>query len=87
MCRNGVRVYSAKAGAVSESKISDSVHLWRPGLPVSLLMVLHALLLECEKLMEFTGSSHCSCLFCPSRDNRDEAALSESVPTGAQVKE
>jgi len=26
--RSGVGVYSAKAGAVSESKISDSVHLW-----------------------------------------------------------
>ena len=56
-------------------------------LPVSLLMVLHALRLECEKFMEFTASSHRPCFFCPSRDNRDEAALSESVPTGARVKE
>jgi len=26
--RSGVRVYSAEAGAESESKISESVHLW-----------------------------------------------------------
>jgi len=58
----------------------------RPDLPVSLLMVLHALWLECEK-SELTASSHRSCFFCPSRNSRDEVALSESVPTGAQVKE
>jgi len=27
--RSGVGVYSAEAGVESESKISDSVHLWR----------------------------------------------------------
>jgi len=59
----------------------------RPDLPVSLLMVLHALRLECEKLMELTASFHRSRFFFCSRDNRDEAALSESVPTGARVKE
>jgi len=59
----------------------------RPDLPVSLLMVLHALWPECEQLMGLTDSSHRSCFFCPSRDNRDEAALSESVTTGARVKE
>ena len=58
----------------------------RPDLPVSLLMVLHALRLECEKSMQFTASSYRSCLFCPILDSRDEAAL-ESVPTGARVKE
>ena len=58
----------------------------RPDLPVSLLMVLHALWLECEK-SELTASSHRSCFFSPSRNSRDEVALSESVPTGAQVKE
>ena len=47
-----------------------------------LLMVLHALRLECEKSMELTASSRRSCFFCPSRDSRDEAALTESVPTG-----
>ena len=52
----------------------------RPDLPVSLLMVLHALRLECEKSMELTASCHRSCFFCPSRVSRDEAALSESVP-------
>jgi len=56
-------------------------------LPVSLLMVLHALRLECLKLMELTASSHLSCLFCSSRGSRDEVALSESVPTGATRKE
>ena len=50
----------------------------RPDLPVSLLMVLHPLRLECEKSMELTASSHRSW---------DEEALSESVPTVAQMKE
>ena len=59
----------------------------RPDLPVSLLMVLYALRLECGKSMELTASSHRSCFFCSSRDSRDEAALSESVPTGARMKE
>jgi len=58
----------------------------RPDLPVSLLIVLHALRLECEKSMELTASSHRSCFFC-CRESRDEAALSESVPTGARIKE
>ena len=58
----------------------------RPDLPVSLLIVLHALRLECEKSMEYTAFSHRSC-FCPSRDSSDEAALSESVTAGARVKE
>jgi len=55
--------------------------------PVSLLMVLHALRVDCEKSMEFTASSHRSCFFWSSQDSRDEAALSESVPTGAMMKE
>jgi len=59
----------------------------RPDLPVSLLLVLHALQLECEKSMELTASSHRSYFFFPSRDSRDEATLSESVPTGARMKE
>ena len=59
----------------------------RPDLPVRLLMVLHALRLECEKSMELTASSHRSCFFYSSRDSRDEAALSESVSTGARMKE
>jgi len=58
-----------------------------PDLPVSLLMVLHALYLECEKSMKLTASSHHSCFFCSSRYSRDEVALSESTPTGARVKE
>jgi len=59
----------------------------RPDLPVSLLMVLYALWLECEKSMELTASSHHSCFFCCSRESRDEAALSEAVPTGTWIKE
>ena len=59
----------------------------RPNLPVSLLNVLHALQLECEKSVELTASSHHSCFFCCSRASRDEAALSEAVPTEARIKE
>jgi len=59
----------------------------RPDLPVSLLIFLHALWLECEKLMELTASSHRSCFFCCSQESRDETALSEAVPTGARIKE
>jgi len=59
----------------------------RPDLPVSLLIVFHALRLEWEKSMEFTASYHRSCFFCSSQKSRDEAALSESVPTGARMKE
>jgi len=59
----------------------------RPDLPVSLLMVLKVLRLEYEKSIELTASSHRSCFFCCSQDSRDKAALSESVPTGARMKE
>jgi len=59
----------------------------RPDLPVSLLIVPHAFRLECKKSMELTASSHRSCFFCCNRESRDEAALSEAVPTGAQIKE
>ena len=55
-------------------------------MPVSLLMVLHALRLECETSMELTAS-HRSCLSPSCRVSRDKAALSESVPIGAHVKE
>ena len=48
----------------------------RPYLPVTLLMVIHVLLLECKKLMALTACSHRSCFFCSSRECRDEAALS-----------
>jgi len=58
----------------------------RPDLPVSLLIVLHGLRLECEKSMELTAPSHRSC-FCCNRESRDEADLSEAVPTGARIKE
>jgi len=51
----------------------------------SLLIVLHALRLECEKLMELTASSHRSCFLSSSRES-DVAALPESVPAGAQRK-
>jgi len=54
----------------------------RPDLPISLLMFLLALRLECEKSMEMTGSSHRSCFLCCSRESKNEAALSEAVPTG-----
>jgi len=59
----------------------------RPDVQISLLIVLHALRLECEKSMELTASSHRSCFFCYSRESSDKAALSESVPTGAWMKE
>ena len=40
----------------------------RPGLPVSLMMAIHALWLECENSMELTALSRRFCFFCPSRD-------------------
>ena len=55
-------------------------------LPESLLMVLHALRLECEKSMELTASYHHSCFFCFSRDSKDEAARLESIPNGDRMK-
>ena len=58
-----------------------------PDWPVSLLIVLRALRLECEKSMELTASSHRSCFFCCCRESRGEATLSEAVPTGARIKE
>jgi len=58
-----------------------------PDLLAILLVVLHALRLECENSMELTASSYRSCLFWSSRKSRDEEALSESVPTGPQRKE
>jgi len=58
-----------------------------PDLPVSLLVVLHALRLVGEKSMELTAHTHRSCFFCSSQDSRNEAALSEAVPTGAWRKE
>ena len=59
----------------------------RPDLPLRLLILLQGLRLECEKLMELTASSYRSCFFCCSQESRDEAALSESVPTGSRIKE
>jgi len=58
-----------------------------PYMRVSLLMVLHALQLDCEKSMEFAASSHRSSFFCSSRDSRNEAALSEPVPARARGQE
>ena len=55
--------------------------------PASLLMVLHALRLECEKSKKVTASSHHSCHFWLSRKSKEEAALSESVPTEARRNE
>jgi len=43
-----------------------------PEWPVSLLMVLHALRLECEKSMELTGFSHRFLVVCSSREGRDK---------------
>ena len=70
-------------------ELAETGH-WReehPNLPVSLLIVLHALLLKREKSMEFIASSHCSCFFCCTRESREEAALSESVSTEVRMKE
>jgi len=53
----------------------------------NLLMVLHPFRIECEKSMELTVSTHRSYFLCSRQDSRDEAALSDSVPTGARVKE
>ena len=70
-------------------EFAETGHWWKKylDLAVSLLIVLHALRLECEKSMEFTASSNRTCFFCPSWDSGDEEPLSESVPTGAWVKE
>jgi len=54
---------------------------------VRLLMVLHALRLECEKSMELTASSHRSWLFWSSYETWDETVLSESVLTVSRRKE
>ena len=54
----------------------------RPDLPLSLLIVLHALRLDCEKSMELTASSHRSC-FCCSRESRDEGAVRVSPHWGS----
>jgi len=40
-----------------------------------LVMVLHALRLECKMSVELTASSHRSCFLSLSRKSRDEAAL------------
>ena len=62
-------------------ELAEMGHTWeeRPDLPVSSLMVLHILRLECEKSMELTASSHRFCFFCCSQESRDESALSEAV--------
>ena len=52
----------------------------RPDLPVSFLMVLHALWRT--KSMVLTAFSHRSCFFGCSRESRDEAALSEQSLLG-----
>ena len=46
----------------------------RPDLPASLLMVLHALQLECEKSMELIASSRHSCFFSFSWEGRGGSA-------------
>jgi len=53
----------------------------RPDLPVSLLMVLLALRLECEKSMEFTASSHGFC-FCFTRESRTKRLYQSQSPLG-----
>jgi len=58
-----------------------------PDLLESLLMVFHALGLECQTSMQLTASSHRSCFFCSSRNCGDEVALSASIPAGARTKE
>jgi len=59
----------------------------RLDVPVSLLIALLTLRLECENSVELTASSNRSCFFCCSRDSRDKAALSQSVPIEAWMKE
>jgi len=49
-------------------------HKERPDLPVSLLMVLHALWLELKKSMELTASSHCSWVAADIPSVREEAS-------------
>jgi len=73
-------------GAIEFAQMGHT-HEERPDLPGTSLMLLHALRLECEKSMELTASSHCSCFFCSIRESRDKAALSESVPVGVWRKE
>ena len=58
-----------------------------PSIKFSAYATAHALRLECEKSMELTASSHRSCFFCSSRQSRNKAVISESVPTGARRNE
>ena len=51
-------------------------------LPVMLVIVLHAFLLECEKLMFRTASNHQSLRFLSSQVIRAIAALLEWSPAG-----
>ena len=54
----------------------------RRDLPVKLFNMLHALQLEWEKSMVWTALDHRSLRFLSSLDNRAEAALLESHPSG-----
>ena len=91
----GVLPLNASRGygpVVSSSRTCDEV-CWDgaqtrecPDLPVSLMMVVHPLLLECETSMELAASSHCSYLFWSSGESRDEVALSETVPLGLKAR-
>ena len=76
----------------SSSQVVRQWNLQRRGTEVSSVqtcqvVVFYALRLECEKLVELTVSSHCSCLLWSSRESRKEAALSKSIPTGPGRKE
>jgi len=56
-----------------------------PDLSVNLLIVLHILRLECERLeceksMELTASSHHSCFFCCSRESRNGGGSVKGSP-------
>jgi len=53
-----------------------------PDPPVSLLIVFHALRLECEKSMELTNSSRRSCFFCCSRESRKRRLCQRQSPLG-----
>ena len=73
--------------AIELAETGHGRYEWRD-LPVRLLIILHALRLECEKSMDWTASSQRSLLFSSSLESKVVAAwLDSSVPEGACKKE
>jgi len=72
MCWSGVGVYSAEAGAESESKISDSVHLWTPHIAfvriTSSMVNLVEVFVSMPAVRAFSGSTLIICFGLAGRD-------------------